>query len=432
MRCFNRKYSESGQVLILSILVLTVLLIMAAIALDIGTLTLAAEQSQHVAEAATLAGVESLRVNGIDSNGQTMAVNAALAVANANKVLNQQVQCLNSDVQVGQLIPGTGGTYTIGPWTDSANAIGVSVTIRRETGASNGNNPIPTVFARVFGSNNNNMQIKRTAIASVQIYHPQRKPISLIVAQDGSSSFQNEWTTTTTAITQLFQLINNASISGDEAGFIVFNAVLPTSWLSGQGTTFYNDYTKTYPQMNQGTKYSTDTSGLPRLCDANGVGDSQGQERPLTMTLTNFQTGQGYSLTSTMSTGVQLIMNDTGWGDTEHAIGINWAISQLQAGPAGNQKVIIVISDGEPHSVGGQSETNQFITDANNAAATAAADGITIHTVCVAGTSGEDLSFMAGLCCNGGYAFQTANANELAAVLIQIGQITYGAAQIIE
>jgi hypothetical protein len=264
-----------------------------------------------------------------------------------------------------------------------------------------------------------------TCVVSCGSFGSYRQPVSLVIVQDGSSSFQNEWGVTTSAVNQMFQYCNSLSIPGDCGGFVVFNAVLPLSWLQQQGAAYFNAYYYTYPQINQGTKYSTTTSGMPRLCDANGVSDSKAQERPLLMTLTNFQTGTGYSLTPTMSTGMQLIGNDTAWGDTETAVGINWAINQLQAGPAGNQKVIIVISDGEPHSVGGQSATNQFITDANNAAATAALDGITIDTVCVVPSSGSDTSFMAGLCGNGGQAISLANANELAASLVNLASTTF-------
>jgi Flp pilus assembly protein TadG len=402
MKGLRKIRERDGAVLVLTVVLILVLLMIASLAVDLGVLYIAGRQCQDVADAAAIAGAAVLTVGQAGSPDASGATKAAQSAASANHVLGTTVTLDSGDVTVGSW---NSVNQTVGAWDPTVGNPAVQVTVRRTQGSTNGS--IPTFFAKLFGVTYT--EVSKSAAAGLVIeYNSNRTPVSVMVVQDGSGSFEPSWPASTAAIAQLFGMINGVSVNNDGCGVVVFNAYVPPQyWPTG--------YTNA---MNTGIKFSTNASGNPRPCSASGVSQSTGQERALEQGLTALNPANKTQLPTALANGCSLLENDNAWGDTDTAVGLNYAITQLENAPSGNQKIIILISDGEPHSVQGASYTAQFQQDAINASNQAAADGIIIHTITLSGSQGEDFAFNSQLCCNGGYALNSPNASQLSALIL--------------
>jgi Flp pilus assembly protein TadG len=405
-------------VLVLVSVCLVMLIALAAVVIDLGVLYAAAQQAQQTADAAALAGAGRLRagMNPADASAE------AIAAAAKNNILGTPVTVSAGDVLVGAW---NSTTKSVVAWDPTSTAVAVQVTVRRTTGSPDG--PVPTFFANIMGVRS--MAVSRSAVAGLYVTQRPRNAISLMIVQDGSSSFQAAWSQAIDADTGLLNLINGVSMTGDAAGMVTFNAHLSSSYLNSVGLwTGSTGYSST-PAANLGIKYTTTSSGALRKTTVTGTTSSSGSFREMSGPLTVFDTSNHTTLNTTLSNASLLLKNGMAWGDTDTAAGLNYAIDKLNArtgAPADTQKVIVVVSDGLPHSVDGSSATRAFQNAANAAADRAAASGIRIHVVTLEGTEGVNFAFNEGLIRNGGYALRAADASKLFEMLISVGAIEIG------
>jgi Flp pilus assembly protein TadG len=413
-KAVSRRPSERGSVLVVVAVALLMLIGVAALVIDLGVLYAAAQQAQHAADVAALAGAGRLRAG----MNPTDAANEAIAVAAQNKILGSAVSLSSSDVVVGAW---DAASKQVVAWSSTATAVAVQVTVRRTPSSPNG--PVPTFFAQVMGVPS--MSVTRASTAGLFVNQRPRNAISLMIVQDGSSSFQSAWTKAINADTGLLNLINGVSMSGDAAGMVTFNAALSRSYLQSAGLWSYYNGTP----YNTGLKYTTNTSGVPVKTTVTGVSSPSGLVRQLSGALTGFDPSDHTSLVTEMSNASQLLRNGNAWGDTDTGAGIEYATASLTArtgAPAGTDKVIVVVSDGMPHSVDGSAQTAAFQNHARSAADAAAAAGVRIHVVTLEGSDGVNYAFNESLVRNGGYALRAANADRLFEMLISVGAIEIG------
>ena len=422
IRPANRRAGQRGSVLVLVAVMMVALTALAALVIDLGVFYVAAQQAQNVADAAALAGVGKLR----EGMSLTAASAEAVNVASKNSVLGTPVTLASSDVVVGAW---NSVTKTVVAWDPTATQVAVQATVRRTTDAPNG--PVPTFFARVLGITS--MNLTRTAVAGLFVDQRPRSSVSLMIVQDGSSSFQSAWSQAISADTGLLNLINGVAMTGDAAGMVVFNATISSSYLNSAGLWAGTYGYRNYPSANAGIKYTTNSSGALQKTTVTGTPSSSGTIAEMSGPLTVFGTAHSSSLPTALSNASQLLTNGQAWGDTDTSAGLNYAIDKLQAGAAsGSEQVIVLVSDGMPHSVDGTSQTNAFIAAANAAADRAQSLGIKIHTVTLEGSGGVNYSFNEGLIRNGGYAFRSANANQLFQTLIAVGAVEFGRPTIVK
>jgi hypothetical protein len=122
-------------------LVLTVLLGMAALAVDIGYRNVAQNELQNIVDAAALAGAGELGRQYLDSS--YVAVDESLVVAIAQNIANSNESGFNIEVQIGTWRDRDEGFIgTIGNKPNAVRAIA-----RR---GSDGNSQVPTFFARIW------------------------------------------------------------------------------------------------------------------------------------------------------------------------------------------------------------------------------------------------------------------------------------------
>jgi Flp pilus assembly protein TadG len=406
--------SERGAVLVFTVVALLAMMGIAALTVDLGVFYAASQEAQSAADAAALAGAGKLR-EGMDPDA---AVQEAMIAASSNAVLNDSVTLSASDVKVGAW---NAGTRQVIAWDPTAKGVAVQVTVRRTLGSPNG--PVPTFFAKVWGTQYT--QTSRTAVAGLFVNVRPRNPVSLMIVQDGSTSFQQAWSQAIDADAELLRLINGVSVTGDAAGMVTFNAKLSTTALSNLGLT--SAY-KLYPEMNRGIKYTTTTSGKPVKTTETGVVSSGGQVRPMVGSLTDYDPGNHTILTAPLDNATKLLKAGNAWGDTDTAAGLNYAIDCLnaRAGLSTTEKVIVLVSDGKPHDVDGASATRAREVAAVAAADRAENDGIRIHVVTLEGTSGVNFEFNESLVRNGGYSLRAADASKLRDLLISFGAIEVG------
>jgi hypothetical protein len=251
-----------------------------------------------------------------------------------------------------------------------------------------------------------------------------------MIVEDGSSSFQNIWSTAVSADVALLNLINGVSVNGDSAGMVVFNDALPEAYLEESGLA--SAYSQ-YPNMNLGLKYTTDNNGFPLKVDSNGNSDPNGQVLPMNCQLTNFNTTNHTQLVAGLNQTCQVVQGGSAFGDTDTSVGLNYAINQLMASTNNSaQKTIVLVSDGYPHDYRGAYYTNLKTQAAIAAAQLAGADGIRIDTVTLSGTDGADYAFEASLVQNGGYALRAADPTQLCNILIAVGTIEVGTPMLLQ
>jgi hypothetical protein len=423
----DRFAAERGSVLIAMALWLIALMAVAALAIDIGLMYSHRQQLQNIADAGALAGAEALR----QGMNPAAAVAAVKETVNANSTVGESVIVSDNDIVVGAW---NDVTKTVDPWDPTKTDPAVQVTANRTKGSASG--PEPTILAGILGRKT--VDVSATAIAGVFPTNSHRDPVELMIVQDASSSFQGAWSKAVGANGKLVNIVNGISVQNDATGFVAFNAALSQSYLRSSGLD--SSYAP-YPQMNQGLKYTTTTSGTPRLVDPYGTGAKAptGQVRQMASPPVKYDTNhvlptalqQLYGTNSSNTDG--LIYRGNAWGDTDTGAGLQYAIDQwyntngsLRPGvSAATRKVIVVVSDGMPHSVDGTSATNALKAKAVAQATRGGGPlggpgkglGIVIHTVTLEGSGGANYAFNESLVRNGGYAFRAADANALADVM---------------
>jgi hypothetical protein len=149
----SRMQSERGTVVILVALLMVVFLGIAALAVDVGYMVVARNESQNTADAAALAGARMLGENYYNKATPvtTDVTTRAQGTAVLNTVAAQNIATDNAITQIGVW---DGSTKTFTATTVNPNA--VQVEVKRELGLTNG--PINTFFAPILGANTVNSQ----------------------------------------------------------------------------------------------------------------------------------------------------------------------------------------------------------------------------------------------------------------------------------
>jgi Flp pilus assembly protein TadG len=151
----RRSHSRHSGVAIFYVIVAMIAMLgFVSFAVDLGRVQLAKTELRRATDAAARAGADSL------PNGSTAAVNAAIALAAANKVDGAALVLQTSDVTVGMWMY---GVFTAGGQSPNA----VQVTARR--------NPIPLLFAQLLGMKSCNV----TAV-SVARYTPSQGGFGIV------------------------------------------------------------------------------------------------------------------------------------------------------------------------------------------------------------------------------------------------------------
>lgn len=381
-----------GYVMVLTAIALVILLGMAAVSIDVGLLVAVRQSAQDVADAAALAGASVLRTGMEEAAARQVAADTA----SANLIMGRPVVVdPASDIEVGAW---DAGAQQIVEWSPTFDTLAVRATVHYTEGSPNG--AVPMYFAHYLG--HGDATVEANAVAGVGFSGAPRKPVDLMLVQDASSSFREEWSQAINADAALCDLVNDVSISGDQIGIAVFNS---------------------------GLKYTTWRVWIPWL--------GRYDYLPLAFDLEEVPVDGDFSETTL---GVRnIIRNDMPNGYTNPAAGIDFAIdSILNHGGEDHEKVIVLVSDGMP--VGSTAAlTQQYRNETVASADRAAANGIRIHTVTLTleeygeyGYGGADFEFNEGLVRNGGYAFRTHDPNRIQDILIAVGGIEYGKAHLIK
>lgn len=393
--CTARFRRRGGYVLVLVSLALVVLLGMAALSIDVGTVVGVKQQAQDIADAAALAAAASLRT-GMDEN---QAVQRAIAIAAANRVMGKAVAMDEQDVLVGAWDQ---ASEAIVPWSPAFDTMAVKASIRYTDSSPNG--PIPLHFSKALG--HQFAETSAEAVASVGMSMHPRNPVDIMFVQDASGSFAEEWSEAIGASSNLIDMINDVSIESDQYGMVVFDEGISDAgyyrWVR-YGYYWYQEWVP-YP-------LAFDLMIIP-------VDGDLPQEQ--------------YEIRGDVE-------DHDPAGYTNPAPALNFAIdSILDNGYEGNEKVIVLVSDGMP--LGSTSyKTQQYRANTITAANRAEANGIRIHTVTLTsegygdyGYGGADFEFNEGLVRNGGYAFRTSDPDKIRDILITVGGLEYGKAKLIK
>lgn len=168
---------RTGNIIVLSAAVLTVILAFSAFSVDVGYITLAKTQMQNAADAAVFsAGMElpagwGLAATKSTAQTEALARQAAVDVAAANRVADRRSAYLDSarDVRFGQRT----WDPVSGTWTESWGVAPynmVEVTIRRNVAQpsdgspGNGDGPLALFFAPIIGHNTAGLSVTATSV----------------------------------------------------------------------------------------------------------------------------------------------------------------------------------------------------------------------------------------------------------------------------
>lgn len=221
-----------GSVTVLAALMLVFLLTMAAFAIDIGNVCRVETEAQSAADAAALAGAESLPTSG--SAAQTAAINCA----KLNKANGQVVTLTTSNTVLGTWDTTTGAFTAT---TTNPNAIQVNVPLTSANG-----NAVNMFFGKVLGLTSAN--VNASAIGCAGRW-------DVVVVIDRSSSFAQELSTAVSGIQNVLSSLKQYCPSS-YMGVVTFN---------GQGYT-------TAAMQQVGTNYSTLQSAINGIVDCQSGG----------------------------------------------------------------------------------------------------------------------------------------------------------------
>jgi Mg-chelatase subunit ChlD len=139
-----QRNNRSGAVLALVVILLPVMLILAAISINLAYMQLVSTEVQIAADVAAMAGAETL---GRTQNTQ-MAVQAAILQASRNDVGGAAFQLGTSDVRFGQVFPVANGRWRYEANSYATNAVQVDA----RTGANASHAAIPLFFGNVLST----------------------------------------------------------------------------------------------------------------------------------------------------------------------------------------------------------------------------------------------------------------------------------------
>lgn len=405
----SRLRRSRGTVLVLVAILLVVLLGICALAIDLGVAFVASTELQNTADAAALAGACAYR-EGFDEEA---ARQAAIDVASRNLVLNDAQIITPDDVTIGSWNSAAG---CVVPWNDAFSEFAVQVTTRRTRDSANG--PVPTFFANIWGKKS--IDVARSAVAGIPVEREPRRPVQMVIVQDASGSFREEWREAIDADRALVELVNGVAVEGDLSGFVAFSEG-PNNGLKST----------TYPGNNR-------LLGEPRKVNPYGQTDeANGQVTPLQLVPAELDHENQTALPAGIDRIYQLFANDHPGGYTDPSGALNWAVDWFDAHPGSDaERVIVFVSDGMPYPRDRRAPTIAAVRRAGLA-------GIRLHSVTLTnessgsyGTEGSDFEFNKALVEQynldpdgnslGGCAFQTSDPSKLRDLLIGIGKLEIG------
>jgi hypothetical protein len=162
MRVSNSRKSRSGNVLVLTVLMMVVMFAAIAYAVDLGYLCVVRSQLQRTADATALATAWELCDGAsLDEAADPLyAVNSARATASQyaslNSVAGEAPELASSDLQLGYL-QADGQTISANPTA----YVAASVNVRREEGQ---NGTVPLFFSGILGINDSSKSSQATAV----------------------------------------------------------------------------------------------------------------------------------------------------------------------------------------------------------------------------------------------------------------------------
>jgi hypothetical protein len=173
----SRRADRRAIVLPLIVVSLLALLAFVALAIDLGILAVARTQCQDAADAAAMAGARALNGVTANNNNYSAADPAARSAAIGNSILSSPIQSSQVAVDIGRYTYSTSNTRFEGQFPGPS---GENWSMARATITTNVGNNLP--FARVFGFAGVNLQAIATAA-----HRP--RDIALIVDFSGSMRF---------------------------------------------------------------------------------------------------------------------------------------------------------------------------------------------------------------------------------------------------
>lgn len=165
MSAYRHRRSRSGNILVLSALMLVVMFAMLAFAVDLGYLQVVRAQLQRSADAAAIAATWDLIDDGALSGNPSPASRIELArttasqYAGLNLVTNVSPTLSSQDVQIGYLANPSDPDAPMS-FDDPSRFNAVRVLVRRTAGQ---NGEVPLFFARAIGSDSSSSQAEATA-----------------------------------------------------------------------------------------------------------------------------------------------------------------------------------------------------------------------------------------------------------------------------
>lgn len=194
---------ERGTVMVLFAIALPVLVGSVALAIDVGLMLSARTQLQSAADAAALAGMQSLRDDGSVSGARAEAE----AYAGRNVAIGENVELDAGDVTVGRF-DFDSNTFSPGA---GFGAPAIRVVARRDQGSPAG--PLRLFFAPIVGIRS--ADVVADAIATL----PRR---DLVLAQDRTNSFVDEFPSALEADRDLVRAMADQGLAGDQMGLVSF------------------------------------------------------------------------------------------------------------------------------------------------------------------------------------------------------------------
>lgn len=246
-----------GAVIATVLFSVAVLLGMAALCIDYGVAALARQQLQTAVDAAALAAVSTLQM----SLDPYAAIDSAVATAQANRVWD------------GTLTLDPETDITVGAWDDENNQINpfeesngvmsvpdgvvaVQVVGRRTEDAQDG--PIQLYFARALGVES--IDITARATASLTVSKNPRPPVEIVLAQDQSGSFEEEFPHARTGNVEFVDFMRDCFADGDRVGICGFGQQAIHQFMDSRARMDTNLYHDIHPTDEYDTaKYETGT-----------------------------------------------------------------------------------------------------------------------------------------------------------------------------
>lgn len=339
-----RRTPRQGNVAIIMALSMTVIMLFAALAIDVSYMRTTEFELHNAADAAAHAALVDMRLGFSEAD----ATDRALQIAARNTAAGTAVTVDPVDVEFGQW------DYSLkafSPGLEPPNS--VRVTANRLNGSLDG--PINLLIGPFVG--------RPTAQATASATGAYRSR-DIVIVQDITGSFKEEMDDAAAADVAFLKYMNDHAIPNDQIGMVVF---------AGTATVFSSltDISTGYESLL--TKWEGDGKSNYDNSKTSGITNCYQRSRT-----------SSSGIASAPFHGVWMGLEcQAGGGGTLQASGINKAIELLEAtGKPDNLPVIVLVSDGKPQCAYSSSACDLARAEQGTAAAnTAGEKGVSIYTV---------------------------------------------------